>query len=131
MIDVDYFCIIPTLRLKNPVNTGYFVSIYITVHGWEHSRLRTVSPIYPWDRKDKKDRYISARLPTCNLPPSELTSHKLLKEGLKNLWDCLNPLPIKYSDAVFCRLPAFVLSTSRLRFLPVEARCAIDIGVDR
>lgn len=27
MIDVDYFCIIPTLRLKNPVNTGYFVSI--------------------------------------------------------------------------------------------------------
>lgn len=27
MIDVDYFCIIPTLRLKKPVNTGYFVSI--------------------------------------------------------------------------------------------------------
>lgn len=30
MIDVDYFCIIPTLRLKNPVNTGYFVSMIET-----------------------------------------------------------------------------------------------------
>ena len=30
MIDAGYFCIIPTLRSKKPVNTGYFVSIIET-----------------------------------------------------------------------------------------------------
>lgn len=35
MIDVDYFCIIPTLRLKKPVNTGYFVSTIGKIHGKE------------------------------------------------------------------------------------------------
>ena len=38
MIDVDYFCIIPTLRLKNPVNTGYFVSTLETYHNLTTSK---------------------------------------------------------------------------------------------
>ena len=52
--------------------------IHRTVRGWEYPWLRTAFHWFPRDKKDRKDSRNSARLNTCNLPPSELTSHTLL-----------------------------------------------------
>lgn len=52
--------------------------IHRTVHGWEYPWLRTAFHWFPRDKKDRKDSRNSGRLNTCNLPPSELTSHTLL-----------------------------------------------------
>lgn len=52
--------------------------IHRTVHGWEYLWLRTAFHWFPRDKKDRKDSRNSGRLNTCNLPPSELTSHTLL-----------------------------------------------------
>lgn len=52
--------------------------IHRTVHGRVHPWLRTAFHWFPRDKKDRKDSRNSGRLNTCNLPPSELTSHTLL-----------------------------------------------------
>ena len=111
MIDVDYFCIIPTLRLKNPVNTGYFVSIIEYIKELEeldsdiyffpksiceikNDDLTSICDSFRTKRisKDKIILGVSLRAEERNLEIDACTSEKIANSIIENGFTCNSDL---------------------------------------